>query len=137
MTEARKILVVDDEPLLCRLYEISLHDDGYVVRTAMSGIQALEEVEAFKPDVVVMDIRMPGMDGIEAMGRILNTKRDMPVILNSAYGSYQDNFCSWPASAYVLKSSDMSELRETIRKVLDRAEESRRSSFQESLTPVA
>jgi|SRR5688572_24676018 len=137
MNEARKILVVDDEPLLCRLYEMSLHDDGYVVRTATNGTQALEEMETFRPDLVVMDIRMPGMDGIEAMGRILNRKNDMPVVLNTAYDSYQDNFCSWPASAYVLKSSDMSELRETIRKLLDRTEEARRSSLQESLTPVA
>jgi DNA-binding NarL/FixJ family response regulator len=79
-------------------------------------------VETFAPDLVVMDIRMPGMDGIEAMGRILNRKQDMLVVLNSAYCSYKDNFCTWPASAYVVKSSDLSELKATIRNLIMRPE---------------
>ena len=119
---ARKILVVDDEPNLCRLYKQALAEDGYEVRTASNARQALEDVETFAPDLVVMDIRMPGMDGIEAMGRILNRKQDMPVVLNSAYCSYKDNFCTWPASAYVVKSSDLSELKTTIRNLIMRPE---------------
>ena len=117
---ARKILVVDDEPNLCRLYKQALAEEGYEVRTASNARQALEDVETFAPDLVVMDIRMPGMDGIEAMGRILNRKQDMPVVLNSAYCSYRDNFNTWPASAYVVKSSDLSELKTTIRNLLMR-----------------
>jgi DNA-binding response OmpR family regulator len=118
MTATKRILVVDDEPNLCLLYETALREDGYEVRCASSAAGALDELDAFHPDLVVMDIRMPGMDGIEAMGWILSRMRDMPVILNTAYCSYKDNFCSWPASAYVVKSSDLSELKEAIRNLL-------------------
>lgn len=128
MTVARKILVVDDEPNLCCLYETCLQDEGYLVKTATSAAQALEEAEAFNPDLVVMDIRMPGMDGIEAMGHMLNRKRDLRVVLNSAYSSYKNNFCTWPASAYVIKSSDLSELTRTIHDLLDRTTEPRTHS---------
>jgi CheY-like chemotaxis protein len=58
------------------------------------------------------------MDGVEAMGRMLARKKDLPVILNTAYSSYQDDFRSWPAEAYVIKASDMSELKRAIRKAL-------------------
>jgi len=68
--------------------------------------------------VVLMDIRMPRMDGIEAMGKMLNDRRDLPVILNTAYSSYKDDFRSWPASAYVIKSSDLSELKRALTQVL-------------------
>ena len=78
-------------------------------------------VETDPPDVVVLDIRMPRMDGIEAMGRILGRRNDMPVILNSAYSSYKDDFRSWPADAYVIKSSDTGELKRTIKRVLGKS----------------
>ena len=129
MRAETRILVVDDEPKLCLLYQAVLEDEGYFVRTASSATQALDDMDEFHPDLVVMDIRMPGMDGIEAMGRMLNRKNDLPIVLNTAYCSYKDNFCSWPASAYIVKSSDMCELTTTVRRLV---EESRASteSFQ-------
>lgn len=116
-----RILVVDDENSLCHLYQQVLQGEGYMVRTASSAVEALDIMKDFRPDLVVMDIRMPGMDGIEAMGRMLNSRYDLPIILNSAYSSYKNNFCTWAAIAYLIKSSDMEELIGTIGKVLRRS----------------
>lgn len=128
MTATTKILVVDDEPALCLLYQAVLQDEGYDVKTTTSAAQALNEMDKYHPDLVLMDIRMPGMDGIEAMGRMLNRKNDLPIVLNTAYSSYKDNFCTWLASAYVVKSSDLCELTTTIRKLLEESRAARLTS---------
>ena len=121
MTAQKKVLVVDDEENLCLLYQDELESEGYVVQAVTDAAEAMRIVESDPPDVVVLDIRMPRMDGIEAMGRILGRRNDLPVILNSAYSSYKDDFRSWPADAYVIKSSDTGELKRTIKKVLGKA----------------
>ena len=112
------ILVVEDDLNQCTLYEEALRGEGYDVITACDGREALAMIEASRPDLVVMDISMPGMDGIEAMSRMLAKDHKLPIILNTAYASYRDNFRSWSADAYVVKSSDLSELKETIERVL-------------------
>jgi DNA-binding response OmpR family regulator len=76
--------------------------------------------ESESPDLVVLDIRMPGVDGLDALGRILARNPRTPVVLNSGYSSYKDSFLSWSADAYVIKSSDTYELRTKIRELLDR-----------------
>src|SRR5688572_31833034 len=101
MSASAKVLVVDDEENLCLLYREELESEGYRVKTAQDATVAMKILEEDPPDVVVMDIRMPRMDGIEAMGKMLNRRQNLPVILNSAYSSYKDDFRSWPASAYV------------------------------------
>ena len=118
MTVQKKVLVVDDEENLCLLYQGELESEGYAVQTVTDAAEAMRIVETDPPDVVVLDIRMPRMDGIEVMGKILGRRNDLPIILNSAYSSYKDDFRSWPADAYVIKSSDTGELKRTIRKVL-------------------
>ena len=65
-----------------------------------------------------MDINMPKMDGIEAMGRILSNNKNVPVIINTAYSNYKDSFMSWAADAYIVKSSDLSEIKSKIKEVL-------------------
>ena len=108
------VLVVDDEPNLCLLYEQELTRLGYDVLTARNGSEALAAVDQHAIDVVVLDIAMPGMDGIEALAKILAVDNKLPVILNTGYASYQDDFMTWAAEAYVVKSSDLSELKERI-----------------------
>jgi len=120
MPNMKTILIVDDEKNLCRLYEKELTKDGYQVVLAHSGAEALEKVDECAPDLVVLDIRMPGMDGIETLSKVLGKNNRLPVILNSAFSSYQNNYMSWAADAYVIKSADLTELRTRIREILDK-----------------
>lgn len=114
----KKLLIVDDEPNLRTLYQAEFTQAGYEVVLAESGREAIEKVGEDKPDLVIMDIRMPGMDGIESMGKILSRDNQLPVIINSAYSHYKENFMSWSADAYVVKSSDLSELIEKVEELL-------------------
>jgi len=113
-----KLLVVDDEAPLRLLYEKELTEEGYEVVLASDGWEAVKKIEEESPDLVVLDIQMPEMDGLEAMGKILGKYNRLPVIINSAYSSYKSNFMSWAADAYVVKSSNLDELKSTIRDVL-------------------
>jgi DNA-binding response OmpR family regulator len=115
---SQTILVVDDEPNIRLLYETELREEGYDVLLAADAREALKTIEQVRPDLVVLDIKMPGMDGIEALGHILARDSAIPVILNSAYDSYKDSFLSWSADAYVIKSSDLTELKAKIRSIL-------------------
>ncbi|MFQ6102905.1 MAG: response regulator [Candidatus Glassbacteria bacterium] len=114
-----KLLVVDDEAPLRLLYEKELTEEGYEVVCAGDGWEAVRKIEEEIPDLVVLDIQMPEMDGLEAMGRILGKYNKLPVIINTAYTSYKSNFMSWAADAYVVKSSNLDELKSTIREVLE------------------
>jgi two-component system response regulator (stage 0 sporulation protein F) len=118
-----KILLVDDDGLR-DLYRKELEDEGHEVLTAINGKEALQKLEKEKPDLVVLDIVMPKMDGMEALGRILRRNRRVPVILHTSHSRYQEEFMSWAADAYILKSTDLRELKEKIRELLEK----RRSS---------
>lgn len=115
---SKKILVVDDEENIRFLFKEELEEEGYQVEMASNGFEAIDKVRASKFDVVVMDIKMPGMDGIQALNEIKNMVKDQPVILCSAYGEFKQDFSSWISDAYVVKSSDTSELKQTIKKIL-------------------
>ena len=115
-----KLLVVDDEKNIRKLYESELKRVGYEVVTAESAEEALEMMEGDPPDLVVLDIRLEGMDGIDCLRTIMEKRRDLPVILNSAYLTYKQDFASWMADAYVVKSSDLTELKDTIEQVLEK-----------------
>jgi two-component system response regulator (stage 0 sporulation protein F) len=115
-----KILLVDDEENLLMLYKQELLDEGYQVTTAGDAREGTEKIKHEDLDVVIMDIRMPAMDGLEAIGKILGLKKDIPIILNTAYSNYKEDFMSWAADAYVVKSSDLTQLKNTIRDVLDK-----------------
>ena len=113
------ILVVEDDPNQCLLYANEIRAAGYDVVTAHDGREALELVEKARPDLVVMDVSMPGIDGIEAMSRMLAKDHKLPIILNTAYATYRESFRAWSADAYVVKSSDLTELKNAIKKVLE------------------
>jgi DNA-binding response OmpR family regulator len=123
----KKVLCVDDDLSLLRLYQDELSEEGYKVILAKDGKEALAKFEKEKPQVVVMDIRMPVMDGIEALTAMMGKDRQVPVILNTAYPQYRDNFMTWGAEAYVIKSSDLTELKQKIREVLNKRKKQAKS----------
>lgn len=114
------VLVIEDDDNQRLLYEDDLKWMGYEVITAKSGQEGLQALSDHKVDVVLLDIAMPGMDGIEALGKILDHDNQMPVILNTAYSSYKDDFMTWAAEAYVIKSHDLGELHQAIATVLEK-----------------
>ncbi len=122
-----KVLCVDDDLSLLRLYQDELSEEGYKVILAKDGKEALAKFEKEKPQVVVMDMRMPVMDGIEALTAMMGKDRQVPVILNTAYPQYRDNFMTWGAEAYVIKSSDLTELKQKIREVLNKRKQQAKS----------
>ena len=122
-----KVLCVDDDLSLLRLYQDELSEEGYKVILAKDGKEALAKFEKENPQVVVMDIRMPVMDGIEALTAMMGKDRQIPVILNTAYPQYRDNFMTWGAEAYVIKSSDLTELKQKIREILDKRKKQAKS----------
>lgn len=114
----KKILIVEDEDVLISLYEEELKEEGYDVVTARNGKEAIAKLEEKEPDLVALDIVMPVMDGMEALGRMLRKRRKIPIILHTSYPHYKDDFMSWAADAYVVKSSDLTEFKEKIRELL-------------------
>lgn len=114
----KTILVVEDDKNQLLLYEQELSLEGYNVIMAKDGQEAVRKVKEQMPDLIVMDINMPKMNGIESMNRILSEHRKIPIIINTAYSSYKDNFMSWSADAYIIKSSDLRELKSKIKELI-------------------
>jgi DNA-binding response OmpR family regulator len=115
----QRLLVVDDEENLREFYKLELEEEGYNVDTAANAGDGLNRLASDKYDVVILDIQMPGMHGIELLQRIIARDRQQPVILNTSYAFYRENYLAWQADAYVVKSSDTGELKQAIRKVLN------------------
>jgi two-component system, response regulator, stage 0 sporulation protein F len=111
----KKILLVDDDKHVQSLLREELEDDGYQVSTASSGREALSKLTKYeKPDLVILDLRMPGMNGLETMGFMLKLNFKLPVIIFSAYSTYKNDSLAKAADAYIVKSSDMSELKRKV-----------------------
>ncbi len=115
-----RILLVDDEDSIHLLYSEELRDEGYEVVSAKSGAEALGLLPDVEPDLVILDINMPGMDGLEVLRRIKEQRSGLPVILSSAYPEFKQDISSWAADAYLVKISDLTELKETVRRLLGR-----------------
>ncbi len=98
-----KVLCVEDDSSILFLYQEELSEEGYKVILARNGKEALQQFEKEKPQVVVLDIRLPVMDGIDTLNVLLGKDRQAQVILNTAYTQYRENFMTWGAAAYLMK----------------------------------
>ena len=112
------VLVVDDDESLRMLYSKELSEAGYDVHTVPSGLDAMESIKESRPDAVVLDIKMEGLDGLSVLDMIMEHDKTIPVVLNTAYSTFKSDFSTWSADAYLVKSSDLSELKDTLRQVL-------------------
>ena len=114
----KKILVIDDEENIRELYKEEFMEMGYEVITVHDGIQALAAMDTTKFDLATLDMRMEEMDGIETLRKMKEKDSSLPVIICTAYEEYKHDFGSWCSDAYVVKSSDLSLLRDTVKKIL-------------------
>ena len=118
----KRILVVDDEEGIRFLYKEELEEEGYEVELAEGGEEALKKFSKSKPDLVILDLKMPGMDGLEVLERIREQDKDIPVVICTAYGEYKSDLTTWASDAYVVKSADLRELKGVIKGFLEKRE---------------
>ena len=119
---AQTVLVVDDDPKLVRIVEINLTQEGYRVRTAGDGEAALAAVAEERPDLVVLDVMMPGIDGFEVLKRLKAdaASADIPVVMLTARAQDEDVFEGYGMGAqwYLTKPFEPEELRRVVRHLL-------------------
>ena len=113
-----RLLLVEDEPTQLDLYRHLLAEDGHEIMGARCGEEAIKVAKKFCPKVVVLDLALPDMDGPEAISRLLCECGHPKIVINTGYERYRFDFRCWGADAFVVKSSDPSELRAKVRQVL-------------------
>jgi DNA-binding response OmpR family regulator len=120
----KTILLVDDEPLYLRLLKVNLEPEGYQCITAKNGLEALEAISLKMPDLIILDIMMPKLDGIDTMTRIRQFS-NVPIILLTALGEEQDKVkgLNIGADDYVVKPFSATELVARVKAVLRRSED--------------
>jgi two-component system, response regulator, stage 0 sporulation protein F len=116
--EMTKILIIEDQPNQRLLYEQELSDEGYEVITASNGSDGIMLFNQHRPRLVIVDVLLPGMNGIEVMERLLSIDPNLPIIVHSAYSSPRHDFITWFARAYVVKSADLLELKMQVKSVI-------------------
>jgi len=117
----KKLLVVEDEPNMLRVLELQLSAAGYQVEKATSAEQALSSLERGAPELVLTDLKLPGMDGLELLVRIRRVDSSLPVIIMTAFGTVETAVQAMKAGAsdYLLKPFSLDDLMLTIEKVLE------------------
>ena len=114
----KKMLLVDDEEGIQMLYREELEDEGYEVISAYTGEEGIQKFNDESPDLVILDIQMPGMNGIETLRQMKMENPKLPVILSSAYNEYKQDLGAWASDEYVVKSSNINDLKEAVKKHL-------------------
>ena len=129
-----KILVVDDEALLVKGIRFNLQSEGYDVITGSDGLEAIQLVREEHPDLVILDVMMPNMDGMTACGKIREFS-DVPVILLTAKTDDMDKLMGFDHGAddYITKPFNILELKARIRALLRRAGSSEKKASENTL----
>ncbi len=112
------LLVIDDEGDIRHLYAAELEDEGHTVVACGSSQEAMEQLRSQAFDLIVLDIQLNRESGLELLQQITREQENIPVVLCTAFSCYKDDFSSWLADAYVVKSSDLDELKKEVRRVL-------------------
>ena len=115
----KRILVVDDEENIRFLYKVEFEDMGFEVETAENGAECIEHLKKSKNfELIILDIKMGPLNGLDTIKEIMNMRKESRVIFSSAYDEYKEDFNTWAADAYVIKSADLTELKDTVKKLL-------------------
>ena len=116
MDKRDKILVVDDEPTICSMMNVFLTQIGYQVKTVNSGEDAIAIFDEDPPDMVLLDISMPGMRGIDVLQQMKTQKADCGVIMLSAYGDDQtiQEALDMGAYCYIQKPMELTDLKQQL-----------------------
>ncbi len=114
----KKILLVDDEESIHLLYRDELEEEGYEVYSAYSGEEALEKLRELSLDLIILDINMPGMNGLETLRQIKELNPALPVILCSAYEEFKQDISSWASDEYLVKSANLDNLKAAVKRHL-------------------
>ncbi|HET7310930.1 MAG TPA: response regulator transcription factor [Mycobacteriales bacterium] len=122
MTAEARLLVVDDEPNIVELLSASLRYAGFEVATARSGTEAVRVAHEFQPDLLVLDVMMPGMDGFDVVRRLRGDGRRVPVLFLTARDSTEDKITGLTLGGddYVTKPFSLEEVIARIRAILRR-----------------
>lgn len=133
-SQIERILLVENDESQRLLCQEELEGEGYQVVSAKNGKEALKCLEDCLCDLIVLDILMPEMDGFEVLGKMVSRYKTIPIVLHTAYGYYKNEFISWLADAFVVKSSDFSILKKTIKELLERRKPLRKRDEKDSQT---
>ena len=130
-----KILVVDDEDLLVKGIRFNLQNEGYEVLTGSNGLEALQIVQSQKPDLLVLDVMMPEMDGLTACSKIREFS-NVPIILLTAKTDDMDKLMGFDHGAddYLTKPFNILELKARIRALLRRSGSGKSAAGRASIT---
>ncbi len=115
-----RILIVDDEASIRLLYSQELRDEGYEVDSAGTIADALELLEKRSYSVALLDIKLKNESGLDLLQKLVKERSEMAVILSTAFSCYKDDFSAWLADSYVVKSSDMQELKDEVKRLIER-----------------
>lgn len=115
-----KLLIVDDQVGIRRLLFEAFHEEGYEVELAASGLEALEKVKAALPDLILMDMKMPGMNGIETLHEVRKIDSSVAVIMMTAYGELEivAEAVKFGIKEYITKPFDIIELRDLVKRTI-------------------
>ncbi|HLE26001.1 MAG TPA: response regulator [Thermodesulfobacteriota bacterium] len=115
-----KILLVDDETNIRLFYKEVLCEEGYEVLEAESGKESFDILRREPIDLVVLDIKLRSESGLDVLQNLTKEFPNLPVVLCTAYSSFQDDYISWLAEAYIVKSTDTEELVKEIKRVINK-----------------
>ena len=109
MADPKRILVVDDDPDFVEIIRMRLLADGYEVITAADGEEALERVKLEKPDVMLLDVMMPKLDGLKVLQKIRKLNKRLPVFILTAYSNPErfDLAKKYDAAGFIVKTNDL------------------------------
>jgi CheY-like chemotaxis protein len=116
MIRGLKILIIDDEESICSTFKAIFEEEGYAVDTAASGLEGLERAKAQTPDLIFLDLKMPGIDGLDTLKRLKPLVRKVPVIVLTAHATIQSarEALKLGAADYVTKPIDLGRVREIL-----------------------